>query len=514
MTPPILDPAFWTPLRVEKALVLAIPYGSGALGLLCCAIGLGRAGRFHSRAMLLAGLVAFFWLYLYTVCWKLVAPIPDPVEESIWMQVWQLRRGLTIYPNPEAAPAIGYMYPPVFHATLAGLFTLFGPHWWVGRLLSIGCSLAIGWLIYRIIRTDTGSTAPALIGALFFFTFYQLTDEWLDLMRVDTLALWLSLLALWQLRRCLTRPAAVWWGVLCTVLACYTKQSSLYVVLTGGAWLLMTQRRAGVVYLLSVGLLGGGLFALLNRLTDGWFAVYTLLDPWRHQANWAYLGDIARLLMRSAGLWMLAAAYLWQTAKRRGYQQEPQRLLWPLAFVGGCALSLTNSLMAGSGVHNMMAAVAFLCVLIGLALHEWRDIRWLPVALCLQLIPLVYIPVLPNRVDHQLRQRLMQEAANAPGEYLARCLTCAQLNGKTVHDNLGAVDELITTRLWDGRRLIHEVEQARFDPLIVTETYGSRAIQAAVERHYVLTETVSNAGSGVSRELRIYRPRRAVRDGR
>jgi hypothetical protein len=162
--------------------------------------------------------------------------------------------------------------------------------------------------------------------------------------------------------------------------------------------------------------------------------------------------------------------------------------------------------MVGSWTHGMLPAVMLLCVVVGLAVARWSKV--VPWLLFAQLASLIYVPVIPNSVDLAFRQRLMHEAAAAPGQFLSRCLSCAYLNGRAMPDNLATVNLLVeTTGLWDGGRIVRAVQRQLYDPIIISESYGSEAIRQAMLTQYALTEVIANDGAAESHPAYIYRPK-------
>lgn len=136
------------------------------------------------------------------------------------------------YHPVEEYPHIVFHYPPLFHLTSRFLNLFAGDLLTAGRVTSIlslaGTSLMAGFLVWTVLPHG-GSRLARFTGAFTAATLFFATPVWwwALLMRVDTLAFFLSIcgIALFVLAR--RRPVLAFLSFACFVAAVYTKQTSI-----------------------------------------------------------------------------------------------------------------------------------------------------------------------------------------------------------------------------------------------------------------------------------------------
>ncbi|HET9909911.1 MAG TPA: glycosyltransferase family 39 protein, partial [Anaerolineales bacterium] len=228
----------------------------------------------------------------------------DYGEAPLVDQAMRLAAGQPIYYADLSKPPYTISnYPPLYVTVLAGSVSILGPAqtFPVGRILSAFstwiASLCLGLIIYSQTRDRFAAAVAALTFVAFPFVLY-----WSPLLRIDMLALALSLSALYILISEPYSPRRLFISAVLLVAAIYTRQSyALAAPLAGFVWLLTRDWRQALRLAAMVGGLTLALFFVLNGLTGGgfYFNIVTAnvnefkLDLLRF--NWERLRDAALL---------------------------------------------------------------------------------------------------------------------------------------------------------------------------------------------------------------------------
>jgi len=143
-------------------------------------------------------------------------------------------------------PVIDYGSRQPFYAYLLALFIkLFGVSLTAGRLMPLLASLAIGWLIYRIGARLYDPLRGWLAAAIYLFLPFTLI--WSTVVKTEMPAVLLSLLSAWFLLRALQERGMWSYFILSGIMAAlayYVRQSTLYMPLATGLFLLLQREPA------------------------------------------------------------------------------------------------------------------------------------------------------------------------------------------------------------------------------------------------------------------------------
>lgn len=243
-------------------------------------------GRYIPLAACLAvlcGLVLhFFSRYLPYALGVLRYPYSIDYGEGIVWQQALLIPGDRMYASIDAYPFIVFHYTPVYHLFARLIAHLGLDYLTSGRLLSLASTLSIaiviGLLTFRSTRMIAGRRGyvAAAIGALAIFTAVPVFT-WSPLMRVDMLAVALSLAGVYLAALSINRPALLYWASVVFVLALYTKQSSIAAPLVSLSVMLAVRPRQAL-FAAGLGLVVGSvIFLLLDWKTHGGFPRHILL---------------------------------------------------------------------------------------------------------------------------------------------------------------------------------------------------------------------------------------------
>ena len=229
-------------------------------------------------ALMYIALIHLLILFLSNSVASLTYPFGIDFGEGIVWQQALLMFGPDAYGPINIFPSIVFHYPPVYHVTALSLSALTG--WdmlFTGRAISFSSTLLILLLICLIVMRGSTPNTPlqfrllagiaAGLTALSFIPIYV----WSPLMRVDMMALLLTLIGFWLGLKSYERPNFIYVASLLFVAAVFTKQTTISAPVATFAlmiWLNPRLALKGIATSIASGLLALG---VLNYLTDGGF---------------------------------------------------------------------------------------------------------------------------------------------------------------------------------------------------------------------------------------------------
>ena len=207
------------------------------------------------------------------------------MEGGMLAHAWRLQQGLGVYvaPSPDFVP---YIYPPGYPTLLAGLGALFGLEYPLGRLLSIGGTLAAAAAIPFVTGRQFGRWVVGLAGAALYLGLFRASGGFYDLVRPD--ALGMACLA-WSVALATERwrGAEIVSGLLLCAAFLFKHNFALFgVPLLAGLWLRDSWPLAVRFVAASA---GPALLATLyvQVVSSGHFLTYLLEVPRSHPMMWA-----------------------------------------------------------------------------------------------------------------------------------------------------------------------------------------------------------------------------------
>lgn len=257
-------------------------------------------------------------------------------------------RGIYVPPSVDFIP---YLYTPLYPAWLAMLGRVFGLSYALGRAISVlslvgiaGVAAAsIAWPV-RHERTRVAAVVGVVSALALFAATYPFVEGWFDLVRADTLFLFMvtaTITALpWWAREGtgLRGHARVAAGAALLALAFFCKQTGIFYVALGGAIVVVVNWRRAATFAAVAGAIGLGGVALLDDVTAGWFWTYASKIHRAHdflmKRFWDSFGNIlwhfpVLTIVVAIGL-VVVALTAWQ---RRALPREAKTfLLWTAAF--------------------------------------------------------------------------------------------------------------------------------------------------------------------------------------
>lgn len=277
--------------------------------LALAALWLAAAAPALYQLFLLATAIAGRVAYPYDLEW---------MEGGMLHHAARIASGEGIY-VPPSIDFIPYLYTPLYPSILALLGGAFGLGYPLGRAISVLSLVGVAIvaavsLVGPGLRVRhpagqpplTGTTGAAWTGSALalglFAAIYPYVEGWYDLVRADTLALFLVTAGVHASARWSTtgvgasghgRVAA---AAAILALAFFCKQTAIFYVGLGGAIVLFRSWRRAPTFVAVAGALGLGGTWLLDRASDGWFWIYVSKIHRTHDFNmdrfWKSFGNI------------------------------------------------------------------------------------------------------------------------------------------------------------------------------------------------------------------------------
>jgi hypothetical protein len=476
--------------------------------------------RWRIRLEVVAGILALvpIALFLVSALGRLRYPFPlEQLEGSMLLAAERVAHGLPIYVRPDFT-FIPYMYAPAYYYVSGWAVRWLGAGFFPLRLISILSTCGSFVVIYFFVLKDAPGTGrrrhlAALAGTGLYAAAYPWTRDWFDLGRVDSLYVFLLLLALLCTRRLHPVFAAVAWTV-----AFLAKQTIFPVALIVLCCDWKRPRRM---------LLGLGSFLLLTAIST------RLLDHATHNWFWFYAFTVphanADLVARPAvffifseliapfGLGLLIVAAAW-AHRRFGQPSSADQsstvrfYLFATASVFGLCWFLQAH--AGATSNTPMPAYAVLAILFGISfarldaflaagmLREPARIILLA-AVCIPFLSWVYSPhdAIPHPEVLASQSDLAAWLRQFPGDvFLPSNPEEAVSAGKLWHPDLAALHDSLRPDIPQIRQpLLAEIraaiDQEKFDAIAFDGApAGSVASQpwlpADLQRHYPIVGLV------------------------
>lgn len=407
--------------------------------------------------------IAHLVTYLYVVWQRLAYPYElEWMEGAILQHVQRLQQGQPLYVKPSLS-FVSLLYPPLYYYVGAWLSNLIGGEFLPLRLLSfLATSGSMGLIGLTVYHETRHKLASVMAGGLFVACF-SMSDAWYDLARVDSLHLFLLLLAVYIVR---FRPG---YGLVGFVLglAFLTKQTTLLPALALTVYVWWHNRRDGVLLLAVFMVVSVGGTLWLDGLHEGWYRYYVFTLPGRHGLvlTMLYRFWTVHLLPFVPIALLISVAYVWQTFRRD--KQHFYAFLF-ITFMGTAWLSMLNQGSAGNGLFPAIAIISLLWGL-GVAKGVSRPGFATPILLLslLQFALLAYnpIPHIPTTDDEAAGDQLVAQISAIEGDiWLPFHPYLATRAGKPTYAHTVAIWDVIGQFGGDpdpiSRQLTNDLQQA------------------------------------------------------
>jgi hypothetical protein len=230
-----------------------------------------------SRGLVVVISLAPTFVYLFVALHRIGYPYELEWLEGGAVEIAsRVAHGQAIY----VAPSIHYVpypYTPLYFWVTGTFARVTGLGFLPLRLVSLISSLGACALLARIVWRETGDMVAGVVASGLFSATFAVSGAWLDVGRVDSMALLLLLVALY----CGCHAQGVSGGLVVGVLAFLafmTKQSDLLAMLPVLLMLLVFRRRVGLSASATVAVLVVGSTYLLDASSHGWYGYYVFQE--------------------------------------------------------------------------------------------------------------------------------------------------------------------------------------------------------------------------------------------
>ena len=444
----------------------------------------------------MAASASYIAAYLWIGSHRLTFPFDlEWMEGACVDHVVRLLSGHGLYTRPTLA-FIPFFYPPLYFYVSAALARIVGVGPFPLRLVSFLSSLILFCFAYALVRRETGSRQSGWLAVGAFAATYRLGGAWLDLARVDSLFLALTVAGAYYVRFGTSSASWALAGLL-LALAALTKQTAAIIAVSLGVYALLLDRRRAYAFLLPFLGVFGGATLLLNIVSRGWYLQYILYLPGRIQS----LGDVPSAIWQRNIFGPLPIAFGMSTAYLIGHarQWNQKTLFYGLLLPTFVAAAWASG--RHSGAYDNVFIPAHLALAIGMALAfaDWgqtTDRRdgsrrlYAATLAAFQLLMLVY-PVaaqVPTPHDVELAGRLERQVASIPGDvFIPHHGFVAQRSGRLMSAHAWAMFDLLRASSPQAAgELTMEVHQAlaqqRFSAIMLDKI--EPWFEADLERYY------------------------------
>jgi len=355
------------------------------------------------------------------------------VEGDSLIQVYRILQGKLLYAQP-SYQYVAMDYPPIYFYISALFARLIGFGFFPLRLVSFVSSLGCISLIYLICRKEGTGILPALIASGFFAGTYKLGGAWFDIARVDMLALFLVLLAVY-LTRFKTLAAYIIAGIV-FALSCLTKQTNLFIVAFLCLYFILFERNKSFGFVLT-SIASFIIVSLwLDRVYSGWYSFFVYKITFGSGSN---LPITPSMVLNSVGdFWLkallfpipiavvLAGAYF-VIMFIRWKKEFDKTFIFYLFFTAGMIGASWGALIHPGGANNVLVpGYTAIAILSGLAIQKLFSEpkvnllykSGLLVVCTIQFVMLNFPvqPLIPTQADLLAGQNLVGEVQRQPGD--------------------------------------------------------------------------------------------------
>ena len=352
--------------------------------------------------------------------------------ELEWMEggtvdhVVRILDGKLLYAKP-SLDFVAYIYTPLYFYVSAAVSALLGVGFLPMRIVSLSSALGSFAVIFLLVGRETRSWLAGLVASGLFAATYELSGSWLDIARVDSLYLFLMLIAAYLIRFNQSVKGYVLAGVFAS-LAFLTKQAALAVCLPMMLGACALNWRLSIILAATFAAIVGGSTLVLDHIHDGWYTYYVFYLPRQHELIPEMLIQFwtKDLLVHLPIACLLGAFFLVRSLVKGDRRVAVFYLFLTVGMVGSAWL---GRLHHGGHLNVLIPGLAMISVLVGLVMAPFfsglnrgkRLIPYLVVAACLvQFVLLKYDPArfIPDEKDLAAGNGFIQMVSQIEGEVL------------------------------------------------------------------------------------------------
>lgn len=456
-------------------------------------INMNRMSRFLRFALLTCAVTSLV-TYVVIVFFRIKYPFAlEWIEGSAVNHVRRILSGQKLYVSPSLKFVPG-LYTPLYFYLSAVVSYFFGVVGFIPlRFVSFVSSLGCFYIIFLMVKRETGSTFPAVLASGLFAATFRISGGWFDIARVDSLFLFLLLAGLFLIRFKGSAKSHVLAGIFFS-LSFLTKQTALIVSLPIMLYCLYSNWRRAPFFIATVaGIVVLGTF-FLNWIHDGWYLYYTFRMPAHHPVAQSMYKDFWIFDMLEH-LFVACSLSVYYLCNRMKNSPKGGALFYVSMSVGMVGAAWISRLHSGGYPNVLFPAYAAISILFGLAAHNVLEFaqskslgkkRSLEVSVYLvcivQFIFLGYNPLrqIPTREDLMAGRELVQMMELVEGDiFIPGHNYLNAMAGKKIHAHAMAMNDMLRGEKDQNRmNLVSEFKEAfrgkKFDLVILDTAFYLR----------------------------------------
>ena len=355
------------------------------------------------------------------------------VEGDALVQVYRILHGQSLYVQP-SFQYVALDYTPFYFYVSALFARLIGFGFFPLRLVSFMSSLGCLSLIYLICRKEGTGILPALIASGFFASTYALSEAWFDIARVDMLALFLAMLAVYLIR--FKSLAAYIIAGIVFALSCLTKQTNLFILAFLCLYIILFERNKSLGFVISSIVCFFLVSLRLNQISSGWYSFFVFKITFGSGSTFAItpslvLDSVRKFWLNAllfpvfiplvlAGIYFLIVLMKWK-------REIDKTFIFYFFFAAGMIGASWGALIHPGGANNVMIpAYSIIAILSGLTIQKLFSeqkinlfLRSGLLVVCTVQFVNLYFPVqplIPTHGDLLAGQALVAEVQKQPGD--------------------------------------------------------------------------------------------------
>jgi len=317
---------------------------------------------------LLGGAGLFIVVYIIVAFLRACFPFELVLfEGGVIEHVRRIICGQRIYVSPTLGFA-PFLYPPFYYYVLAVIAKVFGLSLIPLRLFTFLLSLANFLLIFLFVKKESKNIFAGFLACCLFAATFRIGNLVFDIVKNDTLFLFLLLSALYFLKFGKSRKSCLLSGLL-IALAYLTKQTTLAIITIILVYPFIVRMNYAFSFLATVivTVISSSLF--LNYLNHGWYNYYVFylaasLGMIKRQAT-LFLGE--RFLLSLSIALITAIFYIFTQAIKPKNKNFIFYSLLCLSMIGG---SFIATLYRGTSSNSFLPAYATVAILFGLGINQ------------------------------------------------------------------------------------------------------------------------------------------------
>lgn len=436
------------------------------------------------------------------------------MEGSILENVKRVTLGKPIYAAP-TMEFVPYLYMPLYYYAAALLSKVVGLGFLATRLVSLLSALGCIAVIFLFIKDETRNKLWALAGIGLFCASYNICSGYFDVGRIDMLFVFFLLAGMYALRFHDSLPLTVI-SSLCFVLAFFTKQTALIVVIVLCVYLFIFKKKYRLIFSAIFACLSFIGCFILNAASHGWFCYYAFGLSSKHLLDLrgflVFMGSISYYYTSIISLPLL-------------YKSNAGKATYYIALlVSSAALTLAAMVNPLFDMNLFIPMAAVMAIVFGIGLCAinnlikdsaapenkkafWMDKRLVYPLVAAQFVFLFYNPLkyIPYSKDVEAGSYLVQKISNLPGKvYVPSHPYLSDMAGREKYTHILPLYDMLELNRYGAKtkteasikeEFVSAVENRYFDYIILDNVNRLGFLQAEIEKHYRLEERIFKDGA-------------------